>query len=219
MKLGELKIETLMLIFPSISIDVDTESENGVELNDALADLKADPNYCDYLSAMTGAINRCFTNLESKGVLPTESIELARNRFTERGGKLGVNLSDVTDGYLQYIAYYDKNGYKTRCDFTREGSTVLCEDEGNGVYVFVVVPSIPRIKNITGASYIISLPDRVTSLMPYFVKSEVIRADDESEANSARALYEQGISELASTLLSEQYGYQGNVNSEFSIRW
>ena len=27
MKLGELKIETLMLIFPSISIDVDTEKE------------------------------------------------------------------------------------------------------------------------------------------------------------------------------------------------
>ena len=68
MKLGELKIETLMLIFPSISIDVDTES--GDALNEALSNLKADPNYCDYLSAMTGAINRCFTNLESKGVLP-----------------------------------------------------------------------------------------------------------------------------------------------------
>lgn len=207
MKLGELKIETLMLIFPSISIEVDTESSEA--LNEALSNLKADPNYCDYLSAMTGAINRCFTNLESKGVLPTESIELARNRFTERGDKLSIKLNDVTEGHLEHISYYDKNGYKSRCDYIREGSTILCDDEGNGVYVFVVTPAIPRIKNITGASYVINLPDRITSLMPYFVKSEVIRADDESGANNARALYEQGISELA----SEKEGYQVSVDS------
>lgn len=213
MKLGELKIETLMLIFPSITVDVDTE--NCEALNEALSSLTADPNYCDYLSAMTGAINRCFTNLENKGVLPTESIELARNRFTERGGKLSIELNDVTEGYLEYIAYYDKNGYKSRCDFIREGSTILCDDEGNGVYVFVVTPAIPRIKNITGASYVISLPERITSLIPYFVKSELVRVDDDAEANNARALYEQGISEL----VSEKNSYQGSVDSELCIRW
>lgn len=213
MKLGELKIETLMLIFPSISIDVDIDSDEA--LNEALSNLKADPNYCDYLSAMTGAINRCFTNLESKGVLPTESIELARNRFTERGGKLAIKLRDVTEGHLEHIAYYDKNGYKARCDYIREGSDILCEDEGAGVYVLVVTPSIPRVKNITPASYVVDLPDRITSLIPYFVKSEIVRTDDETESNNARALYEQGIAEL----VGDKEGYQGSVDSELSIRW
>ncbi len=212
MKLGELKIETLMLIFPSISIEVDTDSEYA--LNDALSNLMADPNYCDYLSAMTGAINRCFTNLEQKGVIPSVSIEVARSGFVERGGKLSINLREITEGYLEHVAYYDKNGYKARCDFIRESSEIiLLEDFGNGIYTFVVTPAIPRIKNITGASYVIELPDRITSLMPYFVKSEIVRADDESEANDARALFEQGIAEL----ISEKEGYQGAVKIVFKM--
>ena len=212
MKLGELKIETLMLIFPSISIDVDTE--NGEALNDALSDLKADPNYCDYLSAMTGAINRCFTNLESKGVLPLRYTTFSSADFTLEADRLSLDISEIK-GKIERVDFRNLWERKENCDFTLEGDRLTIEDRREGVYTVVYEAEIPRIKNITGANYIIDLPDKITSLMPYFIKSEVIRTDDGDEASSARSLYEAGIAEIVNS--SNRYGNQGAVESVFKI--
>ena len=182
MKLGELKIETLMLIFPSISIDVDTENEE--ELRQALDNLKAAPNYCDYLSAMPGAINRCFTNLEGKGILPLTCLSLSRNSFEKRNGMLYFDINEI-DGKIEKVSFKNEQQFTDGCGFSFAGDLVI-EDQGEGIYTIVYEASIPRIKNITGANYIIDLPDKITSLMPYFIKSEVIRADDSDEASAAR---------------------------------
>ena len=214
MKLGELKIETLMLIFPSISIDVDTESEE--ELRQALDNLKADPNYCDYLSAMPGAINRCFTNLESKGVLPLVATAFSRSDFIERDGMLCLDIADKIHGKIERVDFRSLWERAEGCDYSFEGDNLLIlEDHGDGVYTFIYERAIPRIKNITGANYIIDLPDKITSLMPYFIKSEVIRTDDSDEASSARSLYEAGIAEIVNS--SNRYGNQGAVESVFKI--
>ena len=212
MKLGELKIETLMLIFPSISIDVDTESEE--ELQQAINNLKADSNYCDYLSAMTGAINRCFTNLESKGVLPLRYTTFSSADFALEADRLSLDISEIK-GKIERVDFRNLWERKENCDFTLEGNSLIVEDLGEGVYTVVYEAEIPRIKNITGANYIIDLPDKITSLMPYFIKSEVIRTDDSDEASSARSLYEAGIAEIINS--SNRYGNQGAVESVFRI--
>ena len=212
MKLGELKIETLMLIFPSISIDVDTENEE--KLRQALDNLKADPNYCDYLSAMTGAINRCFTNLESKGVLPLRYTTFSSDDFALEADRLSLDISEIK-GKIERVDFRNLWERKENCDFTLEGDRLTIEDRGEGVYTVVYEAEIPRIKNITGANYIIDLPDKITSLMPYFIKSEVIRADDSDEASAARSLYEAGIAEIVNG--SNRYGYQGKVESVFRV--
>ena len=212
MKLGELKIETLMLIFPSISIDVDTDSEE--ELREALDTLKNDSNYCDYLSAMTGAINRCFTSLEGKGILPLRAFALSRHEFTERQKMLCVDIKDKLNGKVERLAFRNENESNDNCNFSFEGDNLLIvDDHGEGVYTIVYEPSIQRIKNITGANYKIDLPDNITSLMPYFVKSEVIRTNDSDEASAARSLYEKGIAEL----VNNRYGYSGGVESIFKM--
>lgn len=212
MKLGELKIETLMLIFPSISIDVDTENEE--ELRQALDNLKADPNYCDYLSAMPGAINRCFTNLESKGVLPLRYTTFSSADFALEANRISLDISEIK-GKIERVDFRNLWERKENCDFTLEGDRLTIEDRGEGVYTVVYEAEIPRIKNITGANYIIDLPDKITSLMPYFIKSEVIRADDSDEASAARSLYEAGIAEIVNG--SNRYGYQGKVESVFRV--
>lgn len=201
-----------MLIFPSISIDVDTES--GDALNEALSNLKADPNYCDYLSAMTGAINRCFTNLESKGVLPLKAATFAKDNFEKCGSMLCLDISDKINGKIEKVAF--RNGFKyiDSFDFSFNGDNMLIiEDYGDGVYTIIYEPYIPRIKNTTGANYTVDLPDKITSLIPYFIKSEVIRTDDASEASVARSMYETEIAEL----VSNRYGHQGAVESVFRV--
>lgn len=201
-----------MLIFPSISIDVDTENEE--ELRQALDNLKADPNYCDYLSAMPGAINRCFTNLESKGVLPLRYTTFSSADFALEANRISLDISEIK-GKIERVDFRNLWERKENCDFTLEGDRLTIEDRGEGVYTVVYEAEIPRIKNITGANYIIDLPDKITSLMPYFIKSEVIRADDSDEASAARSLYEAGIAEIVNG--SNRYGYQGKVESVFRV--
>ena len=75
MTLGEIKIESLRLLFAG---------NLGYGLNEnGLNALLSDDNYNVYLYAMTGAINRCFADLESKGATPIESMVLRRDHLTD----------------------------------------------------------------------------------------------------------------------------------------
>ena len=214
MKLGELKIETLMLIFPSISIDVDTENDE--ELINTLNNLKSDSNFCDYLSAMTGAINRCFTNLEGKGVLPLFAAAFSHEAFEERGGMLCLDISDKKNGKVDKVSFRNTYANSDSINFSFEGDNILLiEDFGEGVYTVTFERSIPRIKNTTGADYLVDLPDSITVLMPYFIKSEIMRTDDNEEASVARSLYEAGISEIVNS--SNRYGYQSKVETILKV--
>ena len=67
MKLGEIKIEALRLMFATQGEDFDP---------DRLPDLRGDELYGSYLIAMPGSINRCFSDLETRGVLPVRSFSL-----------------------------------------------------------------------------------------------------------------------------------------------
>ena len=218
MKLGEIKIETLMLIFPSISIEVDTENDEA--LTDALFNLKEDPNMADYLVAMPGAINRCFSSLEQRGVLPTRSFGLSMVPSISGSGKLGYKLSalGVDIAQVEHISLYTKDAYIPRVDYIRESADIILLDKKTGghvedVYTIVYTPKIKRISNITSATHNIDVPDEVACLIPYYVKSEIIRADDDGEADASRALFEQGIAQL----ISQKEGYQSSVDTVFRM--
>ncbi len=61
MKLGEIKIQALCLIFPSAELEYD---EN--DLNEVVFVLKAHPSYGPYISASVGAINRALAVIEGQ---------------------------------------------------------------------------------------------------------------------------------------------------------
>lgn len=213
MKLGEIKIETLMLIFPSISIEVDTENDQ--ELNEALFTLKEDSNFADYLVAMPGALNRCFSSLEQRGVLPTVGITIKKEQCKRIGNMLKLDISSLIPqiAQIEYIAIEKDCTYIPRHDYIRESaSTILFTDISNE-YTLVYTPKIKRISNITPASYALELPDEIACLIPYFLKSELIRSDDADEANTARALFEQGIAQL----VSQKEGYQSSVDTVYEM--
>ena len=72
MKLGAIKLESLYLCFPNPQLYVDTDDDT--LLSEALSNLKDDANYADYLNAMIGAINRCLSVFEIKGVIPKKRV-------------------------------------------------------------------------------------------------------------------------------------------------
>ena len=64
MKLGEIKVATLKLLFVGY--------ENDINVGD-LDELSLDENYKSYLFGMNDSINRAFSSIEEKGVLPSKS--------------------------------------------------------------------------------------------------------------------------------------------------
>lgn len=62
MKLGELKIQALMLIFPSAELEYDHNN-----LDEVIFVLKAHPNFGSYIKSSVGAINRALSIIEAGG--------------------------------------------------------------------------------------------------------------------------------------------------------
>lgn len=180
MTLGEIKIESLRLMFAG---------NLGYGLNeDGLNALLSDDNYNVYLYAMTGAINRCFADLESKGATPIKSMVLRRDHLTD-----GVFDLNSIEEYSSLDSVTDKDGRNV--EFVKKGNYLypppLLSDEDYCVIYYHV--GIPRIGEGTGNSEQIILPDELARLIPYFIKGEVYREEDPNEAGEARNWYEQGV--------------------------
>ena len=157
-------------------------NENGLNA------LLSDDNYNVYLYAMTGAINRCFADLESKGATPIKSMVLRRDHLTD-----GVFDLTKIEEYSALDSVTDKDGRNV--EFVKKGNYLypppLLSDEDYCVIYYHV--RIPRIGEDTGNSEQIELPDELARLIPYFIKGEVYREEDPNEAGEARNWYEQGV--------------------------
>ena len=211
MKLGEIKLEALMMIYPSEVFNVEFEN-----LEEALFVLKANPNFADYLANMPGIINRCFSLLEQRGVLPTKQVELDVTQAEPIGPCLRYKLNEKIEDYssLEKVVFINENHYEDS-GFQRESSnTILVPQKTQGRYMFVYVPKIPRVNVITAESVDI-LPERddIAGLIPYFVKSELLITEQAEDAKLSRSLFEQGLSEL----ISHRDSYQGSVETIYSI--
>ncbi len=213
MKLGEIKLETLMMIAPADELRVDVDNDE--ELTNRIKQLMDDSNYNDYLASMPGAINRCFSSLEGKGVVPTKSYDLDIKKAKKRGKHLVFDLSEIQDlGSIERIAFYTDYDDIDRCDYMLESDRNILLENKNGLYVVVYSPIIPRITQITDDAKVIQLPEDILALIPYFVKSEILRAENENEAAVARNVYEQMADELAN---KRQKSYQGAVSTVYGV--
>lgn len=200
MTLGEIKIESLRLMFAG---------NLGYGLNeDGLNALLSDDNYNVYLYAMTGAINRCFADLESKGATPIESMVLRRDHLTDGVFDLTKikeysSLDSVTDKYGRNVEFVKKGKYLY--------PPPLLSDEDYCVIYYHV--GLPRIGEGTGNSEQIILPDELARLIPYFIKGEVYREEDPNEAGEARNWYEQGVVQY----LAKDVRTQNAIVSRYSM--
>lgn len=211
MKLGEIKLEALMMIFPGEALNIDLDN-----LSEALGILKADSNFSDYLAAMPGAINRCFGALENKGVLPTKQVTL------ESGGQtpplhVRCDLRSLAEDYgiLERVAFEgaNKTGYTSVCDYMRESADViLLPYYGEGKYILIYTPRLPRVGLISSESTeILEGRDDIASLIPYFVKSELLYTEHPEDAKLARQLFEEGLH----SLVSHKEGHQSKVETVY----
>ena len=207
MKIGEIKIEALKLMFASYDHDFSVED---------LASMKGAEAYRDHLINMPGSIDRAFGVLERRGVLPPKSHVITGNADTYDG--VTVNMKEAVDDFLdvdrvsfrsiygEYIPFYP---------FSREGDTVMMDKLSVGdTYTVHYRPSIKRLRDSALDSDQAPVPDRIAELIPYFIKSELYREEDPEEASRAKSLFDQGVSEL----IDFRANY-GAVQTVFGMGW
>ena len=200
MKYGEIKIEALKLMFVNSGDDIDI---------DGLETYAQDDNYKSYLVNMPGAINRCFSSIEEKRVLPSKSKALERSDGIARGGFIRFDLPAlISDFYdIERVVSESSDGdYNSDCDYQREGDNLVIPryEEGDDIaYTVIYKPKIERVSSLTDDNMEIAVPNSIASYIPYFVKGDLYRDDEPNEASEARNWFEQAMEEIYSKKINK----------------
>ena len=195
MKLGDIKIETLKLMFTNAGDDIDI---------DTLEKYAQDENYKGYLVNMPGAINRCFASIEGKRVLPSKSRTLQRKEALASGGYVRFDIASLIPNFfdIERVVRETSDGdYEGNCEYMTEGDTLVLKnyEEDDGVtYTVIYKPKIDRVTSSTDDNTEIDIPDDIAAYIPYFVKGDLYREDEPNEASEARNWYEQAMNEISS---------------------
>lgn len=193
MKYGEIKIEALKIMFVNNGDDIRYEDIESCEQDDT---------YSGYLVNMPGSINRCFSELELKGVLPSKSKVLSPSEGVASGAFIRFDLASLIsdfhdiDRVVSETSYGDYNG---DCDYKMEGDTLVLDrfDEDDDItYTVLYKPTIPRVSSETDNDTEISIPENIASSIPYFIKGDLYRDDEPNEASEARNWFEAAIEEI-----------------------
>lgn len=175
MTIGEIKLEAMNLMFAR---------------NESLEVLEQDENYRDYMYNLTGAINRCFSSIEEKRVLPTKSKVLTNGVLSGTWLRFAHNDLDI-----DRITFESDEEYVGSVPFDVEGDSIIVENK-EGTYRLIYYPSIARVLLFTPNDTVIDIPDSIACAIPYYVKGDLYRDDEPDEADKARAFFETAVSQV-----------------------
>ena len=205
MKLGEIKIEALKLMFANTETDLYIENMEQYERDEA---------YREYLVNMPGAINRCFANIEERRILPCKSFKIEGDAAGET--RLRVDMSTKVGDFFDIarVVYENDAGvYDPNVSFYCEGDTLVLFTIGRGErYIVMYYPSIPRITASSGDGDEISIPDSIAAHIPYFIKGDLFRVDEPNEAGEARNWFELAMDAIG----RKNAGHSTSVDSIYS---
>lgn len=194
MKLGDIKIEALKLMFVNYNIDITIE-----ELDRYLQD----ENYASYLVNMPGAINRCYANIEERGVLPSKSFVLKTEDGLASASFIRFDLPTLIEDFfaVDRIIYECGDDYDGDHDFRMEGNTLVLEnfDDERESFILLYKPKIERVLASTENDTEIEIPENIAVHIPYFIKGDLYRDDEPNEASEARNWYEAAMEGLSTS--------------------
>ena len=146
MKIGEIKLSTLMLTVPSLEISFDSDSEDSVR--ETIMNLKENPSVSDYIPLLPHAINRAISIIERRGGGKTKRIRVESSILEKTSNGYRLSLDKIGEDIL-YVNKITFNGRE--CAFERESeNTVLLYSSREGEYEIFYKSKIARITEATG---------------------------------------------------------------------
>lgn len=193
MTLGELKISSLMLVAPSLEINFDSDS--GADIEEKIMELKANPNVIDYVNGLVFSINRAFSIIEKRGLTKTKRVKLSFDSLEKTKDGYELSVSKIAPDVLCVSDVYQAEN----CRFRQEGDVLIFGNLKKEALEIIYKEKLKRIKESTSDLYKIPLDDCILDVIPYFVKGELLLAEDTDEAEISRKHFFDMLSELGKT--------------------
>ncbi|MBE6663994.1 MAG: hypothetical protein E7602_05770 [Ruminococcaceae bacterium] len=177
MKLGKLKISSLILCVPSLEINFDSSSDTELAFN--VMALKGDPNVSDYMSRIPDAINRAFSFIEKHGGTRKKIKVVSSSDFQRVAEKYYLPL------FGDVLRVYRVSCGGTPCKFEADENAVFINSNRKGSFKIHYKARLPRICESTSDTAEIDLDSEIADIIPYYVKSELLSSESPDEAKEA----------------------------------
>ena len=166
MKLGQLKIECLINLFPNEKISYADDDQSIINTLDRL---RADPNYSDLIVTMIGSINRAISYITLKGLTERNRVDLSQLEWKK--GKAKIDTSDIYQIEESDEACEISDGYLvSRCGKTPK--YIIYRKKH-----FVITQSTSDLKEL-------EIKDSLCFLIPLYVKGELYPLDQTERKES-----------------------------------
>lgn len=200
MKLGQIKLQALSLIYPDWSVEYDDDSVENV-----IFGLRSNSNFSSYLSASVGAINRAFRLIE-KRFLSGKGIKNISSE--ERENYFGGTVF-LLDDDIYKVSSVIINGKEQDYELITEKLMKVKAINSSCEIQVIYFKKINNITHETGSDYDIDLGG-IEEFIPYFIKSEILGIDNE-EGKKALDYFESMLDEFAND-------DSGQINTVYSLR-
>lgn len=207
MKLGEIKIQALKLMFVNYNDDISIED---------IYALSTDQNYGSYLVNMTGSINRCFSSIEEKRVLPVKSYTLHYSDGEADNSFFRFNLNALIPDFfdIDRLIYQHEGIYCGDMDYQREADILVLKNPcAEGTYRLLYYPKIARIDSLADNQMELDIPNGIAEQIPYFIKGDLYRDDEPNEASEARNWFEAAMD----AIITGRTNRTGSVCTKYSL--
>lgn len=215
MTLGELKIACYKIINP-------TDEEMTV---DGIPSYENNTNYSYYFLNMLPSINSAISRIVQETVLPIKLVKiLASDYYTSSNYSVQINLKDtINDIYkIKHIEYQDGNGNRKKINARLLGNYLDIASKNEGYYCIYYYPRIHLLETYTnlfdttiinGINHLelrdLGISDNLASIIPLYVKGDLLEHDKPSEAIVAKNTFDQYLQAF------EQDEFDNtNINSE-----
>ena len=204
MKVGDIKIDALRLMFAEIDNGMTAENVGSYD---------GDAEVGDYLRSMPGSIRRSLLDLESRRILPERSAPLKLAEAERVKSFYRFDLSTIKDFYdVSRVTMYGESSYEGDYPYRIEGNTlILISPDENATFNLLYYPRV-KIPSALGNGEVLEIPDEIAALIPYFIKGELYRQDEINDAAEAMSWYEQRLALLAPKRTEKQ----SHVSSVYS---
>lgn len=196
MKVGEIKIEAIKLMFANYAFDMSI-----TDLQTAISD----ENYGSYIVNMNGAISRALDRIENACVVPTKTRLISSAELVIGKNYSRFDLSKIEDLFIidRISAEYESGEYDSNIAYELEGNELLLENVDAEIRI-IYYPKIKTMDDTVKDTDDMWIPDNISRLIPYFIKGDLYQEEEPNLAADARNIFEASLDDLKMQNQSKQ---------------
>lgn len=197
MKVGQIKIEAIKLMFTNYAYDIHTED---------LQRMISDENYGSYIVNMNGSIARAIDRIENACVVPVKRKTIKANELTVGAVFDRFDTSKISDLFQidRVTAEYPNGDYDGNAEYEEEGNILLLRHNGAATYTILYYPTIKTVDENVLDSDEFWIPDNIARIIPYFIKGDLYQEEEPKLAADARNIFEASLDDLRKQPVSKQ---------------